>query len=318
MIKVGELFAGVGGISKAFENNGFRISWANEIDKDACITYRLNSNHKLYENDIHDLDPNKLEKVDIISAGFPCQAFSIAGLQKGFCDDRGDLFFQVMRFVDHIKPKVIFLENVKNLKTHSKGETFKTIKKELEKRGYYIKYDILNTCEYSNTPQNRERIYIIAFKNKKSFNAFDFPTPIKETLPVKSLLEKNVDSCFYYRKSKYYAQLKKEMLNKDSVYQLRRVYIRENKSHVCPTLTANMGTGGHNVPLIIDDKDIRKLTPRECFRLQSFKDSFKLPDNISKSALYKQAGNSVSITVIERIAQKIFEAIKQGEKNDLF
>lgn len=309
-VKVGELFAGVGGISSGFERAGFEVAWANEIDKNACKTYKLNYKHKLYEEDIHNLNPKDLESVDILSGGFPCQAFSIAGYRKGFKDKRGNLFFEIMRLADEIKPKVIFLENVKNLENHDKGNTFKIILKALEQKGYFVKYKVLNTCKYSEIPQNRERIYIVAFKEKKNYDNFSFPLPIKKTKKIKELLQENVDDYYYYTNTKYYQTLKKEMSNKDSVYQWRRIYARENKSGVCPTLTANMGTGGHNVPLVIDNKDIRKLTPRECFRFQGFSDEFKLPKKMSRGALYKQAGNSVSTVVIERIANNIMKALK--------
>ncbi len=313
---VGELFAGVGGISSGFERANFTVSWANEIDKNACITYRKNNNHKLYEEDIYNLDPRNLEPVDIISGGFPCQAFSIAGLRRGFDDDRGNLFFEIIRFVDRIKPKVIFLENVKNLISHDNGNTLNTILKKLESKGYYTKYKVLNTCEYSTIPQNRERVYIVSFKSKKDYNNFSFPEKIDKLKEVKDFFEKEVDSKYYYKTTKYYKTLKKEMTNKDSVYQWRRKYVRENKSKVCPTLTANMGTGGHNVPLVIDNKDIRKLTPRECFRLQGFDDNFKIPEGLSNSSLYKQAGNSVSTVVVERIAKNILKALNNRTNTD--
>jgi len=305
---VGSLFAGIGGIELGFIQNGFEILWANEIDKNAVITYKENFNHKLYHQDIKTLNEKEVEKVDIITAGFPCQAFSIAGYQKGFCDERGNLFFEILRFIDAVEPSVIFLENVKNLKSHDKGNTYKVIKESLEERGYYLKDAILNSCDYG-VPQNRERIYIVGFKDKKAYEAFSFPKPIPLKKGIRDLLEEEVDDSFYYNKNKYYETLKATMTNKDTLYQLRRVYVRENKSNLCPTLTANMGTGGHNVPLVLDDKDIRKLTPKECSRFQGYPENFKFP-NIAKSHLYKQIGNSVTVNVISAIAKEIKKALE--------
>jgi len=307
-MKVGGLFAGIGGIELGFKKAGFDIEWANEIDKNACITYRLNHKHKLFEKDLNDLETSEVVPIDILTGGFPCQAFSIAGYQKGFRDDRGNVFFQILRFIDDLKPKIVFLENVKNLLGHDKGKTFKRIKDELEERGYYLKHKVLNSSEYGEIPQNRERIYIVAFKDKEVADRFEFPKAKKLSKKVTDFFEDEVDEKFYYNKSRYYEQLKEEMKNKDTIYQWRRVYVRENKSKLCPTLTANMGTGGHNVPLIIDKKDIRKLTPRECARFQGYSDNFEFPEKMSNSSLYKQIGNSVTVPVIEAIAKEIKRA----------
>lgn len=311
-IKVGDLFAGIGGIALGFENAGFHVVWANEIDHNACITYRCNFEHKMYECPIQTLQTDKLIDTDMLVAGFPCQAFSIAGYRKGFEDSRGTLFFEIMRLVDELKPKYLFLENVKNLEKHNKGNTFTIILKELNKRGYFVKYKVMNTCEYSSIPQNRERIYIVAFKDRNIYNVFEFPKKVKNIQKITDLLEMDVNKSFYYSsKFKNYPLLKDEMRNKNSVYQWRRVYLRENKNGLCPTLTANMGMGGHNVPLILDSKGIRKLTPRECARFQGFPETYKLP-KLTCSALYKQLGNSVSVPVIEAIAKEIMRAIKKA------
>ena len=309
-MKVGGLFAGIGGIELGFKKAGFDIAWANEIDKNACITYRANHKHKLFEKDLNDLGTSEVAPVDILTGGFPCQAFSIAGYQKGFRDDRGNVFFRILDFIDDLAPQVVFLENVKNLVGHDKGKTFERILYELEViRKYTVKYKVMNSSEYGNLPQNRERIYIVACKDEKVAENFSFPEEKKLTKKVADLTEDMAEEKYYYTKSRYYQQLKEEMLNKDSIYQWRRVYVRENKSKLCPTLTANMGTGGHNVPLIIDEKDIRKLTPRECARFQGFSDSFIFPEKLANSSLYKQIGNSVTVPVIEAIAKEIKKAL---------
>ena len=309
-MKIGGVFSGIGGIELGFEKAGFEVVWANEIDKNACKTYRFNHSHKLYECDIRELNKKfKVDNIDILVGGFPCQAFSVAGYQKGFCDPRGNIFFEIIRLVDELSPNIIFLENVKNLKNHDNGKTYKTIENLLTSRGYYIKAEVLNSSEYGNVPQNRERIYIIAFKDKNLYNNFQFPKPIKLTTKIIDILDKEVDGRFYYNNSKYYPMLKRHITKRNTIYQLRRTYVRENKSNLCPTLTANMGTGGHNVPLILDDKDIRKLTPNECAKFQGY-DNLLFPDDLALSHRYKQIGNSVTITVIERIAKEIKKAIK--------
>lgn len=310
-LTVGGLFAGIGGIELGFKKAGFDILWANEVDKNACKTYRVNHKHKLFERDLRELQTNEVEKIDILTGGFPCQAFSVAGLRKGFSDDRGNVFFQILRFIDDLEPKVIFLENVKNLKSHDHGKTFEIVIQELENRGYHLSYKVLNSSQYANIPQNRERIYIVGFKDKKIYDKFTFPKAKKLTKKIEDLIEDTVAENFYYTNSRYYSQLKNEMKNNDTIYQWRRVYVRENKSKLCPTLTANMGTGGHNVPLIIDKKDIRKLTPRECARFQGYDDSFILSDDIAQSHLYKQVGNSVTVPVIEAIAKQIKKALEK-------
>lgn len=305
-ITVGSLFAGIGGIDLAFIKAGFVISWSNEIDEDACITLKNNFKHKIYNCDIKNLKPPK--KVDVIVAGFPCQAFSIAGYRNGLEDERGTIFFDMMNMIRKLKPKAILLENVKNLTTHNNGQTMQVILKEIEKAGYAVKYNVLNTHEFSKVPQNRERVYIVGFRDIDSLDKFNFPKRISETFSIQDLLEDDVDEYFYYRNTKYNDELEKVMKNKNTCYQWRRNYVRENKSNMCPTLTANMGTGGHNVPLILDNKGIRKLTPLECFRFQGFPETFNLP-NIAKSKLYKQAGNSVSVPVLQGIAKAMYNAL---------
>ena len=322
---VGSLYAGVGGICLGFQKSGFQISWANEFDKNACITYRENFSHKLYEGDVMNLDISKLDKVDVVVGGFPCQAFSVAGYRKGFNDPRGNHFFRMLDFVDQIRPKVVLFENVKNLVSHDKGNTFKIIKKEVLSRNYSFHAKVLNTKDYGNIPHNRERIFIVAF-NYDEFPECDekFRFPEREPLlnNISDVLEdKKVDDKFYYGKDKYMYDKLIESIDKfDTIYQWRRQYVRENKSKVCPTLTANMGTGGHNVPLINTKHGIRKLTPRECFLFQGFPKDYKFP-NISNSQLYKQSGNSVSVPVIQRISSNIMTIMKGGSckrENELF
>lgn len=313
--RVMSLFAGVGGIDIGFEMTGaFKTIWANEFDKNAALTYQENFNNELVVEDIHKLNPEEAPDVDVLLAGFPCQAFSVAGYRKGFEDDRGDLFFETLRFIKEKQPQVVFLENVKNLVGHDSGNTFLVIHEALEYHGYHVKYQVLNAKEYGNIPQNRERIYIVGFKDREAYKNFDFPTP----LPLKTKLtdvidfKSKIDDKYYYTEEKYlfYPKLEEAITTQDTVYQWRRQYVRANKSNVVPTLTANMGTGGHNVPLILSDNGIRKLTPKECFNVQGYPENYRLPE-IAISHLYKQAGNSVVVPVIYRIAQKILEALEE-------
>ena len=305
-MKVASFFAGVGGIDLAFSNHN--IVYVNEIDKNATKTYKFNFDVEIDCRDIQTVNEKELPDFDILLGGFPCQAFSVAGYRKGFEDSRGNLFFDIIRIAKEKKPKIIFLENVKNLVSHDCGKTFNIILKSLESLGYYVKYDVLNAMYYGNTPQNRERIYIVCFKNKKQYKDFNFPNPIFLNNKIDNIVDFNlkVDDKFYYTKKnfKHYEMLLQNLTKKNVIYQWRRKYVRENKSNVCPTLTANMGTGGHNVPLVLTKHGIRKLTPKECFMFQGFPNSYKLPD-IANSHLYKQAGNSVCVKVIQRIADRI-------------
>lgn len=308
-------FAGVGGIDLGFELNGFKTIYANEFDIQPKITFEENFETPVDCRDINIVSNREIPNFNIMLAGFPCQAFSVAGYRQGFDDEkgRGVLFFQLARIFKEKKPEVIFLENVKNLVAHDSGKTFRIILEALESEGYFVKYQILNTMEYGNIPHNRERIYIVGFLDKNAYKEFDFPKPIQLTTKLSDLIdyESKIEDKYYYTKDNFqhYDELAKNMTRMDTVYQWRRVYVRENQSNVCPTLTANMGTGGHNVPLVLTKHGIRKLTPRECFLLQGFPTTFKLPNTLANAHLYKQAGNSVSVTVIQRIAKKIKEAL---------
>ena len=307
-----DLFAGVGGIRLGFENAGFSTVFSNDYEPACKETFDLNFNNShLIIEDINKVKNNSIPDFDILLAGFPCQPFSIAGYRQGFKDQkgRGNLFFRIANLIEEKKPQVVFLENVKNLKTHDNGKTFKIIKETLELLGYTIKSKIINTMLHGNLPQNRERILLVGFLDKNVADKFEFPKEIKLTKQIKDLLELNVNEKYYYEGKPLYDKLKADIIKKNTAYQWRRRYVRENKSGVVPTLTANMGTGGHNVPIILDNKGIRKLTPRECFIFQGFPKSYKLPD-IADSKLYKQAGNSVSVTVIERVAKNIKKALE--------
>ncbi|WP_104712753.1 DNA cytosine methyltransferase [Helicobacter cetorum] len=309
-LKCASFFAGVGGIELGFKNH-INLIYANEFNLNSQKTYEKNFNLNLDTNDIQHLDIEKLPNFDILLAGFPCQAFSIAGYREGFNDKkgRGHLFFTLEKIFKEKQPQIIFLENVKNLVGHDNGKTFATILQSLKNANYFVKYMVLNAMHYGNIPQNRERVYIVCFKDKERYKNFDFPLPLKLSKTISDIVDFDlkVDDKYYYTESNFknYEMLKSSIIKTNTIYQYRRQYVRENKSQVCPTLTANMGTGGHNVPLVLTKHGIRKLTPKECFLFQGFPKDFKLPQ-IANSHLYQQAGNSVCVSVIERIANNIF------------
>lgn len=316
-MKVAGFFSGVGGIELGFEQVGFDVIYSNEIDKNAAETFLKNNNSKLIVDDIYNVKSDDVPDIDVIVGGFPCQAFSIAGYRKGFEDERGEVFFQLARIIKDKMPRVIFIENVKNLVSHDNGNTFKVIKETLENYGYYLKTMVLNASEYGNIPQNRERVYIIGFLNKDDFENFDKIERLELKKSISDIVDfnKKVDEKYYYRKEKniFYDELEKEITKKNTLYQWRRKYVRENKSNLCPTLTANMGTGGHNVPLVLTKYGIRKLTPKECFLFQGYPSNFELPENLAQSHLYKQAGNSVVVPVIRRLAENIKKVIEKTD-----
>ena len=265
------------------------------------------------KQDLNDIIATDIPSHDVLCGGFPCQPFSIAGHQKGFQDARANVFWKIIEILQVHQPKVIILENVKNLTTHDKTHTFRVIREELEKLGYHLNYKVLDTCKVSTIPHHRERIYIVGFLDKAlcdrfnfDFDAFDKSTPLCE------MLQADVPEKYYYtNKLVVFDKVQegvKEHISSNTIYQYRRYYVRENKSNCCPTLTANMGSGGHNVPLLKDDHGIRKLTPRECFNLQGFPSDYELP-TLSDSALYKLAGNAVSVPVVECIVRRLGEAV---------
>lgn len=316
---VASLFAGIGGFCRAFERNGFVVKWANEIDGFARETYELNfPNVKLIGKDIRKLSvaADKLEPVDVLTAGFPCQPFSVAGAQKGFNDPRGRLFFEIVRLLKEYgqnQPKIVLLENVKGLINHDKGKTFSVICQELQNAGYWLfkgMWAVLNTSVHTDIPQNRERLYVAAFSvNHFDYVEFRFPEVEENKRDVRSFLalDEKQDEGLYFRKGTKYGDLFYEALEKgsdDSVYLLRRYYVRENKGGEFFTLTANMGDGGHNVPVVKDKWGMRKLTPEECAKLQGFTDIFSFPESMSRTQKYKQVGNSVTVDLVERLARE--------------
>lgn len=310
-----DLFAGIGGFRLAMQSVGGKCVFSSEWDKDAKKTYFHNFG-EIPHGDI--TDPLTKQAIpmgfDVLCGGFPCQAFSVAGYRKGFDDTRGTLFFDIAEIAEKHRPKVLLLENVKNLQTHDKGRTFATIYRVLTELGYAVYHKVLNAMQYANIPQNRERIFIVAFDPHQVLNHrdFRFPNTVKLTASIHDCIdESSVFDQLYYtpENMKHYDTLSSEVASPDTVYQWRRQYVRENKNNVCPTLTANMGTGGHNVPIILTKKGIRKLSPKECLNFQGFPAEYTFPNDISMSAKYKQAGNSVVVPLVSKICRNISQLL---------
>ncbi len=309
-----DLFAGIGGFRMAMQNIGGKCVFSSEWDSHAQKTYIYNYGEMPFGDITMEQTKSFIPNgFDILCAGFPCQAFSIAGYRRGFEDTRGTLFFDVAEIIKRKRPKAVYLENVKNLQSHDEGRTFDVIKKTLEELGYVVYYQVMNASEYGNIPQNRERIFIVCFdpKQVRRYQEFRFPEKEPLTKTIFDCIDTSVaeQQYFYTEKMSHYKELKESIIEKDSVYQWRRQYVRKNQKHLCPTLTANMGTGGHNVPLIKVDRGIRKLTPKECLNFQGYPENYTFPNSIPNSSKYKQAGNSVVVPLIQRVCQNIIAVI---------
>ena len=307
-MRVCSLFSGIGGIDLALEQEGFTTVWANEIDPDTCKTYRFNfPNNNLVEADIRSVNKESLPDFDVLAAGFPCQPFSICGKQKGFQDDRGNLFFQIVDVIDAKKPSVVFLENVANLVDHDRGRTFNIIHNELSSRDYYIRYSVVDACNYG-IPQHRTRSYIVAFKNEKKCNQFVFPGKVTLEKKIIDIIDRTrkVDESYYLRVDTYqYVKMLAAIKDVEQIYRFSDYGIQASKDGISFTLKANMGTWYDRVPIIKDHFGIRMLTPKECLDLMGFPKSFSFPDNLESKSAYKQCGNSVVVPVIRRIAEQI-------------
>jgi DNA (cytosine-5)-methyltransferase 1 len=303
-MKVASFFAGIGGICYGFKQAGHEIVYANEYDKNACKNYRANHpGTKLSEEDVREVNPEALPEFDIFVGGFPCQPYSLAGNKEGLADVRGTLFFDIVRILKSKRPVAFLLENVKNIQSTNDGKDFTAILDHLDACGYSVKHDVLGGHTHGNVPQCRERMFVVGFLDAERCERFRFPDPAPLTVKIDDLLDRKtkVEEKYYYKPSSQYYKMMDDAMTNGSIYQMRRVYMRENKGDVCPTLTANMGGGGHNVPVIRDEFGIRKLTPRETLRFQGFPEDFKIVT--SDVHAYKQAGNSVVVPVVRRIAE---------------
>ncbi len=329
-VSVGCLFAAIGGFCRAFQEAGATVLWANEKDHFAKETFILNfPDVHFIHKPIEDLSvEDGVQPVDVLTAGFPCQPFSVAGDKLGFKDERGSLFLHIIRLIREFgpdKPKVLLLENVKHFRAHDGGRTFRRMQAEIQKAGYWFSEEnaqVLNTATHTEIPQNRERIFMVALSaDHFAANNFRFPGPLPpgQRRPVREFLDlrTKAPARFYFKPGdRYYPHFEEAVANGDpnAIYQLRRNYVRENKSGLCFTLMANMGDGGHNQPVIVDRWGIRKITPRECARLQGYDDRwFRIPDPevVSWYQFSKQIGNSVTVPLVKKIAQLLIAELKR-------
>lgn len=320
MLKVCSLFSGIGGIDLGFKQAGFEIVWANEIDASVCKTYVHNlGNEHLVQGDIKKIKSEEIPDFDILVAGFPCQPFSLAGKQRGFCDDRGQLFFEIKRIIHDKQPKIVFLENVANLIEHDNGKSFEQVYLSLMEEGYAVRYDTQNSKTHANIPQQRNRVFIVAFLDIEQCNKFKYPKEIPLTTKITDIIDihEKHDNCYYYTESHpLYKQMCNVVKTKGLVHRINDYGISKNGYTICPTLTANMGTFKDRVSIIKDDFGIRKLTPFECLKLQGYPDYFSFPKGITLPQAYKQVGNSVCVPIIYNIAKKIYEVINLYKNKD--
>lgn len=304
MLRFIDLFAGIGGFHLAFKDFA-RCVFASEINTYARLTYQYNHQVEIFNNDIAEIAPADIPDHDILCGGFPCQAFSISGRQEGFADPRGQLIFNIFAILQTKRPQAFLLENVKNLLSHNYGLTYQVIKNELIKSGYFVTEKILNACNYG-IPQNRERIFIVGFRDEKIFNTFKFPQPVPLRKKAQDFLDEIVEERHYFN----HPLLLRNIPNDGLIYQYRRRdEVRVNKKGLCPTLTASCGSGGFNGPIIRDHKGVRRLSPKECLRLQGFPEYFEFPEKVSMMQKFIQVGNTVCVLVVRAIAAQMIEAI---------
>lgn len=314
MYRVCSLFSGIGGIDLGFVQAGFTVVWANEFNKEAAMTYRHNFQFSsLVEKNIKRIKSENIPDFDVLVAGFPCQPFSSAGMQKGFSDTRGTLFFEIVRIVSEKRPQVVFLENVANLLGHDEGKTFLTVYNELAPLGYTLKYCVMDASKYGNVPQHRARIFIVGFWDNDKCERFKFPDEMKRTVNLNDILDRSVlhDRCYYFSKTdKYYDLLKKIVVDKKAIYKFYESVDDYKAYYICPTLLASMGKFPDTIPVLLDDYGIRRITPYECLALQGFPLNYRFP-KIPMHQAYKQCGNTVCVPVIRRIAENIKKAMEQ-------
>lgn len=310
MVKIVDLFAGIGGIRLGVEQAFGSIDcvFTSEIDKYAVTTYKANFKDSHIFGDIKQIDENDVPDHDVLLAGFPCQPFSQAGLKKGFTDTRGTLFFDIERILLAKQPKAFLLENVKQLKSHDKGRTFQTIIDHLNKAGYKVFYEILKARDFG-VPQNRERIYIVGFLDH-SIN-FEFPKPTNLPTRVGDILDDVVDEKYTISDRLWSGHKRRKELNKLNGKGFGYGLFNKESAYT-NTISARYYKDGSEILIEQEDKNPRKLTPREAARLQGFPEGYIIP--VSDAQAYKQFGNSVAVSVIKAIATEIKKALNKIEK----
>lgn len=322
-MKAGGLFCGIGGLCHGFEKAGFENLWGSDFDPEVEAAYRYNYPSSEFINaDIATLDFESLPVVDVLHGGFPCQSFSQAGNRKGFDDPRGQLFLTMMSKISAMKskPKVLVFENSPYIKIGGKGSWFSQVVFRIRKAGYHFSNANafkIDAREHGGSPQSRVRLFLIAYrKDLDSFNPFHDLKCTSPKIKLAEILDRGgIDDPYYFldAENKYSRMIKKLASGPTDtrVFQLRKTIVRVQEPGLCPTLTANMGTGGHNVPFIFDKGEVRKLTERECLRLQSFPDSFSFPESLKRSARYRMIGNAVNANVSFVIAKYIYRKLSE-------
>jgi len=306
-----DLFAGIGGIRIGFKEifkEKIDFVFSSEIDKYAQQTYNTNFDEMPY-GDITKIDEKHIPKHDIILAGFPCQAFSIAGKRKGFEDTRGTLFFDVARIAKYHKPKIIFLENVKGFKNHDKGKTFETVKKTLEDMNYKVFTQVLNAKDFGLS-QNRERIYIIAFSDNST--TFEFPKKLNKSTKLGDILEENIDKKYTISDKLWAGHQRRKKEHKAKGNGFGYCLFNHNSEYTS-TISARYYKDGSEILIEQKNKNPRKLTPREASKLQGFPKNFKIV--VSDTQAYKQFGNSVAVPVIKSLSNEIYKHLEKADSN---
>ena len=330
-LTAGALFAGIGGFCVGFENEGIKTAWAIENDPAAVATYSANigQDKVITRNGIPrsitevSVADDNLSEVDILHAGFPCQSFSVAGERKGFDDPRGQLFYQIIRIIKEFgsnRPSVLLLENSPNIRVGDSGSWFIELSAQIKKAGYWFRESNvfeLDSFDYTDVPQKRKRLFMVAFATNRFKNGkltFDFPKKTEEKNISNFIsFDGKIEDDYYYldTNNKYYKMITDKIVDPASILQLRKYEVRDKGSNVVPTLTANMGQGGHNVPFITDKRGLRKLTEYECLKIQGFPDSFVFPAEVPRAKRYQQVGNSVVPPLITLLAKSIKEKIEK-------
>lgn len=300
--KIIDLFAGIGGIRLGFEEHGGEGVFSSEWDKHSQTTYQANFDEIPY-GDITQIKPEEIPAFDMLLGGFPCQPFSQAGLKKGFADTRGTLFFDVARIVEHHKPSVVFLENVKRFRTHDGGNTFNVVKSTLEDMGYEVHAKVLNAKNFG-VPQNRERIYIIAFLGQTNFQ---FPEGTGEKTRLGNILEKKVDGKYTLSDQLWAGHQRRKKGHTEKGYGFGYSLFNHDSEYTS-TISARYYKDGSEILIEQKGKNPRKLTPREAARLQGYPDDFVIP--VSDTQAYRQFGNSVAVPVIRALAKEVVKELK--------
>lgn len=316
-----DLFAGIGGFRLALESHGLKCVYTSEWDKHAQTTYKENFGD-MPDGDITKVDEKKIPKHNIICGGFPCQAFSISGKQKGFEDARGTLFFDIARIVKHHKPEVLFLENVKNFAKHNGGQTLKTILRVLDELSYNVFYQVVNASKYG-APTSRERVYFVCFRKDLGITDFKFPEPLNKQIKLRDILENDKDTAQYIiNRNDITIRDKKVIPDMFGNYPLKPIRvghlngggqgerIYSDLGHAVTFSAYGGGAGSKTGAYLINGK-VRKLSPRECARVMGFPDSFKIP--VKKNEAYKQFGNSVVVPVLKQIFGNIIKTLENKQ-----